>query len=338
MTLLFLTKDQGVNLDLFKDFKLSISSNIEELRKLHQQNTFDGIILDFTPKDIELIKDFNIPIFYLAHEDVLLDAQSLPLLEHCTGILQQPLSRVQIKNLITFHLKQQKAYPLVHKFNQIKDEWIHIFCHTVLDQVYATHALFKLISADIETFKDYSEIINDSLERSLEIIIRTRDIQSTLTVPLNIEVFSIKELLSYTWENFNANHSFSDRDIQVFKNFEDIKLKGDWSLLSNHILPALFHNLYHFTPKEGMIKFSCCKENDCVKFIIENNYSELKDSQLKSIFSFAKQSTQASLITKKHGLGFSLPFLKYSLSRMNGDIEVTSNKQIVITTVTLPLA
>ncbi len=216
-----------------------------------------------------------------------------------------------------------------------KDEVLSNATHELRTPMTAIMGLTHIIlESDLaKQQKEYIQKIENSSENMLKIINDILDISKIQAGKLKIEKaeFNINDILEYVLNTISIKAK--NNNISILMNIgNDVPshLVGD-SFRLGQVLINLLSNSVKFT-KDGEVslkveKFSNYGDNIKLKFIVSDTGIGMTEDQLKNLFQSFHQA-EISTTREYGGTGLGLSISKQLIEMMDGDIKVTSQKDV----------
>ena len=179
------------------------------------------------------------------------------------------------------------------------------------------------------TIKKYTQIINSSGHRLLELINNLLDISriESGNMPVRVSVCSPKNLIDEVTNLFQANANDKNTTINkvLLSEYEHLRIETD-ELIINQTLTNLLSNAIKFT-HNGKIEIGFIPRENSIEFFVKDNGTGIPHDKQKDLF---KRFYQVDLEFAKsqEGSGLGLALCKSLIDLLKGEIWVISKPEV----------
>jgi len=227
-------------------------------------------------------------------------------------------------------MRETKELMELKRIDKLKDEFLSMVSHelrTPLTSIkaYTETLLYMVEENDIESEKEFLNIINEESERLSRLI---NDVLDLSKIEAGKMTFIIKE------EDLSILINKAVKNMFGFANEKKIKLLGEFSeenikvYIDNdrmlQVLANLINNAIKFTPEEGTVRvIAKIIDENYVEISVKDNGAGIRDEDKERIFEKFKQSEDI-LTRQAGGTGLGLPICKNIIEYHGGKLWVES--------------
>lgn len=232
--------------------------------------------------------------------------------------------------------KQESAYleanKLLKQQDKIKDDYILSVTHNIKGHLSVVQTNLSIISENVikECEEKYKVLLESAYNRSAKLTAFVNDLlkltQMRLNDKMDIEEFSVKELLLHIIENIKKNAEA--KQINFVFHIDD---KID-KIISNpfsieELVSNLLFNAIKYTPIKGVVELNVKDHKDTIIIDVSDTGIGIPEKEMPNIFTEFFRASNAKNY-EKDGTGLGLSMVKYITQRYGGDIKVTSKEGI----------
>lgn len=274
--------------------------------------------------------------FFDEHEIKLLDEMAMDVSFCIENIFNEEKRKKNESDLLQARTKAEEANRLKNSFLARMSHEVRTPINVILGNVNAINELYYK-SADEETKLLFDSIEEECL-RLLTTMTEIFDISSIESgnFKINIEMLSLNSLVKTVYNNLKTMADKKNLTVILDPTDTDIIIEGDEYCLRSIVINVL-HNAIKFS-NHGTIKISVTNKDDFGICSIADEGIGMSEDYQKHLFEvFSQEDVGYSRAFEGTGLGLALT--KKYLEFMNGDIQISSKKDVGTTvTFKIPLS
>ncbi len=213
------------------------------------------------------------------------------------------------------------------RLNEDKNTIIGIVAHDLkspLNQVKGFISLLKLEQNDRQKFHEYLKLLENSANRSTQMIDRILDINAldNNTIVVTNEYVNIRTVLESVQNDYQKQAD--DKKIQLFLTMKDeIIIRSDSEALQE-VIDNLVSNALKFSPEDSQVNISAEETSEFYSIAVQDRGPGISESDKSSIFKKYKQGS-ASPTANEKSTGLGLAIVKRYIDALNYDIQCESD-------------
>ncbi|PCJ16146.1 MAG: hypothetical protein COB02_17055 [Candidatus Cloacimonadota bacterium] len=232
------------------------------------------------------------------------------------------ISEVLLARVIT-HLSISKDRKIIYNQKTKLQSLIHMLCHDLMNPTHAILTVLQLLKREQLENNESFELIEDSANRTKNLLIVIREFMSIEAKGLKIEkvdlFYAIKEAIE------SVKFRLKEKEVSVILNMKEPKyILAEEATLIHSVLVNLLTNSIKFSKAGDKIQIDCIEHDNEIECIVSDDGIGIPKTILNKLFDVDACTTRRGT-SGESGTGFGMPLVKELMGRYGGDLDVESS-------------
>ena len=211
--------------------------------------------------------------------------------------------------------------------NQVTEtqELVHILCHDLANPITSAKSMLEIYYDEPE--QEYREIVDESLEQAVDIIILVRTMRAIESGKKTIALEPVNLHDAITKSKMLLDKQFRDKNIELKIDVDkSYNVMADSASLINSVISNLLTNAVKFSYSGTSIDISAVKEGNQVIMTVQDYGKGMPANIIENIFNPIKRTNRYGT-DGETGTGFGMPLVYKFVHVYGGSIRVESIEQ-----------